>query len=67
MIVQAQIRNLVCLVPNFPETKTYVFKDLSPSTRVEAFLKEDQDQIDIVPDSSIKDPKYGYSGNALLL
>ena len=55
--------NLMCLIPNFPKTKTFVFKDSSSSNRAPEFVKEDQDEVEIVPDPSTANPILGYSGN----
>ena len=59
--------NLMCLIPNFPETKTFILKDSSSSYRAQGFVKEDQDEIEIVSDPSTTNHKYPmnvtYSGN----
>ena len=56
-------KNLMCLLPNFPETKTFVLKDASSSNRAQEFVKEDQDDIEIVPDPPAANHDLGYSGN----
>ena len=53
----------MCLLPNFPETKTFVLKDASSSNRAQEFVKEDQDDIEIVPDPPATNHDLGYSGN----
>ena len=60
--------NLMCLIPNFPKTKTFVFKVSSSSYRAPQFVKEDQDEIEIVPDPSTANIKFPatYSGNYLI-
>ena len=59
--------NLMCLIPNFPETKTFVFKESSSSSSAQTFVKEDQDDIEIVPDPSTANQEFPmnltYSGN----
>ena len=59
--------NLMCLIPNFPETKTFVFKESSSSSSAQTFVKEDQDDIEIVPDPSTANHEFPmnltYSGN----
>ena len=54
--------NLMCLIPNFPETKTFVFKESSSSNGAPEFVKEDQNEIEIVRDPSTTNPILGYSG-----
>ena len=61
MIRQGQ--NLMCVLPNFPETKTFIFKDLSSSNRAQSFVKDDQDDIEIVPDPYETDREVGHTGN----
>ena len=56
---------MMCLLPNFPETKTFVFKESSSSNTAQEFVREDQDEIEIVPDPSTANIKFPatYSGN----
>ena len=52
---------MMCLLPNFPETKTFVFKESSSSNTAQEFVREDE--IEIVHDPSEANPILGYSGN----